>query len=146
MVPLVRRCPPDKRRGVAVGDAWIYSAPLPREARRGASIGKRRSQMALEAVLQLGVTFSSTWTMHGISYGAEVQDGFLLWGSAPASSGEPLKMTRVVPSDFEVVSRVTAGKETVVTAVVSGRMVTVVIPNIVVGALERAWVRVNGSA
>jgi len=34
----------------------------------------------------------------------------------------------------------------VVTAVISGRTVTVVIPNIVVGALELAWKRVNDSA
>ncbi|MBD8539571.1 hypothetical protein [Frigoribacterium sp. CFBP 8751] len=92
------------------------------------------------------MTFSSTWTMHGISYGAEVHHGFLLWGSAPASMREPLKMKRVVPSDFKVISRVTAGNETVITAMVSGKTVRVVIPNIVVGALELAWKRVNDSA
>jgi hypothetical protein len=94
----------------------------------------------------LRVTFSSKWTVHGISYAADVDHGFLLWGSAPASSCEPLEMKRVVPSDFEVVSRVTEGKETVVTAVILGRTVTVVIPNIVFGALELAWKRVNDSA
>ncbi|WP_148061419.1 hypothetical protein [Frigoribacterium sp. PhB160] len=90
--------------------------------------------------------FSSKWTMHGISYAAELHHGLLLFGSAPASSREPPKMERVVASDFEVLSCVTAGKETVVTAVVSGRTMTVVIPNTVVGALELAWKRVNDSA
>lgn len=83
--------------------------------------------------------------MHGISYKAEIHHGFLLWSSAPARMRGPLKMKRVVPSDFKVISRVTADKETVITALVAGRTVTVVIPNIVIGALELAWRRVNDS-
>ncbi|MBD8540621.1 hypothetical protein [Frigoribacterium sp. CFBP 8751] len=76
--------------------------------------------------------------MHGISYGADAHHGLLLWGSAPASMREPLKMKRAVPSDIEVVSRLTAGEETVITALVSGKTVTVVIPTIAIGALELA--------
>jgi hypothetical protein len=90
--------------------------------------------------------FSSTWTTHGISYAAEVQQGFLLWGSAPTSSPGPLKMKRVTPGDFNVVSRKTVGKETVITAIVSGTRITVVIPDVIVGALEVAWNRMNNSA
>ncbi|MBD8729534.1 hypothetical protein [Frigoribacterium sp. CFBP 13707] len=90
--------------------------------------------------------FSSSWTTHGVSYAAEVQQGFLLWGSAPTSSPGPLNMKRVVPDDFDVVSRENVGKETVVVAIVSGTKVTVVIPNVIVGALEVAWKRINNPA
>ena len=90
-------------------------------------------------------TFRSKWTTHGISYAVGVHQGFLLWGSAPSSSSEPLTIKRVVPHNVDVVSHVRAGKETVVTAVVSGKKVTVVIPDVVVSALELAWKRVNDS-
>jgi len=55
-------------------------------------------------------------------------------------------MKRVVPDDLDVVSRENVGKETVVVAIVSGTKVTVVIPNVIVGALEVAWKRINNPA
>ena len=92
---------------------------------------------ARDRPLQLNVTFSSKWMTHGISYAAEVHRGFLLWGSAPARSHKPLMMRPVVPGDFDVVSQVASGRETVITAVVSGKTVTVVIPDVVAGA--QSW-------
>jgi len=46
-------------------------------------------------------------------------------------------MRPVVPGDFDVVSQVASGRETVITAVVSGKTVTVVIPDVVAGA--QSW-------
>jgi hypothetical protein len=89
------------------------------------------------------VTFKSQWTIRGISYAAEIHEGYLLWASAPAGASLPESMTRVDPSSFTVLSRTGLARETVIVAITSGREVTVVIPHIVLGGLEHAWKRLN---
>jgi len=74
---------------------------------------------------------------------AQTHDGFLLWGSAPATEPAPLPVVRVEPSTFHVVSQRHEHGERIINATVSGKAVTVVIPLDVLAVLEDEWNYVN---
>lgn len=98
---------------------------------------------SLPGPLSSGVAFSARWTTQGISYVAEVHEGYLRWGSATDDAPGPIPTERIEPSTFQVVSQTDNRGERTIVASVSGREVTVVIPVAIVAVLERAWSDVN---
>ena len=74
---------------------------------------------------------------------AEAHEGFLLWGSAPATSSLPRPLVRVDPATLSVTSHSDARGERTINATVAGGHVTVVMPLDVLAVLEHEWLMIN---